>query len=75
MSPALQKLLDQLPPDAALDFDSLLKAVYSVRFTGPLTIDFLNGAARQISLGQPVKLTICSARKNGLDSGAGSSSG
>ena len=60
LSPTLQRLLDQLPEgESALDFQRLLEAVYTVRFTGPLTVDFLNGQPRQISLGQPVKLAIC----------------
>ncbi|MEK7766435.1 MAG: hypothetical protein AAB368_09375 [bacterium] len=68
----LQPLLDQLPPGDQLDFQRLLEAVYTVRFTGPLTIDFLNGTPRQISLGQPVRLAICSgALDNGKPSKAG----
>ena len=55
----LQRLLTQLPaPDHGLEFPALLEALYSVRFTGPLTVDFLNGIPRQINLGQPIKLTI-----------------
>lgn len=59
MSPALQSLLARLPPGDTLDFSKLIDAIYAVRFTGPLTVDFLNGAPKQISLGQPVKLAIC----------------
>ena len=69
MHKALEDLLKQLPPGQQLEFQSLLDAVYQVRFSGPLTIDFLNGRPRQISLGQPVKLAICAGaltdRKNG----------
>lgn len=71
----LQRLLDSLPPGDQLDFQRLLDAVFSVRFTGPLTVDFLNGTPKQISLGQPVKLTICSAAQNGLDTPKGSGAG
>lgn len=55
----VQRLLDRLPPpEEGLEFQALLEALYSVRFTGPLTLDFLNGLPRQINLGQPVRLTI-----------------
>lgn len=60
ISPSLQKLLDQLPAGQDLEFGRLLEAVERSRFSGPLTIDFFNGRPRQINLGQPVKLTICS---------------
>lgn len=70
LSPILDRLLAQLPPGDQLDFQRLLEAVYSVRFTGPVTIDFLNGTPKQINLGQPVKLAICSGTLNGgLDKG------
>lgn len=70
MSPALQKLLDYLPQGQELEFQRLLEAVYTIRFTGPMTIDFLNGTPKQIALGQPVKLAICSATPHGpLDKG------
>lgn len=59
--PALTRLLAELPPDQALEFQTLLEAIYTTRFTGPLTVDFLNGMPRQINLGPPVKLTICHA--------------
>lgn len=64
LNPTLESLLSQLPPGRQLEFQALMEAVYSVRFTGPVTIDFLNGTPRQISLGQPVKLAICAG---GLD--------
>lgn len=80
LAPTLQRLLDALPPADQLEFHALLHAVYAVRFTGPLTIDFLNGLPRQINLGQPVKLTICHAdsapaAQKGLDSPPASASG
>jgi hypothetical protein len=56
---ALERLLQQLPPDQALDFMRLMEAVYQVRFTGPITFDFFNGVPKQINLGQPVRLSIC----------------
>ena len=59
LHPTIQRLLDHLPPADQLDFARLLEAVGTVRFTGPLTIDFLNGVPQQINLGQPVKLLIC----------------
>lgn len=65
LSPKLQRLLAELPADAALDFPRLLDAIYRVHFTGPLTVDFYNGEPRQISLGQPVKLAICRGQRNG----------
>ena len=47
---------------------TLSPALRQLRFTGPMTIDFLNGTPKQISLGQPVKLAICAATPhNGLD--------
>lgn len=66
LAPSLQRLLDSLPPGDQLDFQRLLDAVYTVRFTGPLTIDFLNGLPRQINLGQPVRLAICAGGVNGV---------
>ena len=72
LAPTLQKLLDSLPAGGQLEFQSLLDAVYRVRFTGPLTIDFLNGQPRQINLGQPVKLAICGG---GVDNGKPPSTG
>lgn len=67
LAPTLQRLLDSLPPSDQLDFHRLIEAVYQVRFTGPLTIDFLNGLPRQINLGQPVKLAICTGDRPALD--------
>lgn len=72
ISPTLQALLDRLPPGDRLEFGPLLAAIESVRFTGPLTVDFLNGMPRQISLGPPLKLTIC---QRALDNGRGSGTG
>lgn len=66
LSPGLQRLLDQLPPGQALDFQRLLESIYYTRFTGPMTIDFLNGIPKQINLGQPVRLAICAG---GVDNG------
>ena len=73
MSPPLDSriaaLLAQLEPADRLEFGQLLEAVHTIRFTGPLTIDFLNGAPKQINLGQPVKLVICSGaldKSNGV---------
>lgn len=71
MPTPLQDLLARLPPDTRpLDFQQLIEAVYQVRWTGPITIDFHNGTPKQISLGQPVKLAICAGGVNGtLDKG------
>lgn len=64
----IAELLAHLPPVEQLEFAALQDAIYQVRFTGPVTIDFLNGVPRQISLGQPVKLAICHATPaGGLD--------
>lgn len=80
LAPTLERLLAALPAADQLEFPALLIAVEKVRFTGPLTIDFLNGLPRQINLGQPVKLAIChgdSGREGGkgLDTIATSGSG
>lgn len=76
LSPALARLLAELPPDDELDFDALLYAVYTIRFTGQVTFDFLNGEAKQISLGPPVRLAICSGVSgNRLDKPPSSDSG
>jgi len=61
----IAELLAHLPPAEQLEFAALQEAIYRVRFTGPVTIDFLNGVPRQISLGQPVKLAICHAQPSG----------
>lgn len=68
LSPALQRLLDQLSSADQLSFFSLVDAIYSVRFTGPTTIDWHNGVPKQISFGQPVKLAICAGGSNGQGS-------
>lgn len=65
MHKALQDLLDRLPQDQQLELPALFDAVYQVRFTGPLTFDFLNGIPHQINLGQPVKLSICAGTPSG----------
>lgn len=64
-NPAIARLLEQLPQGRDLEFAALLEAVERARFTGPLTVDFFNGRPRQINLGQPVKLTICSGDSTG----------
>lgn len=56
--PHLQKLLEQLPQDQ-LDFGAIITAIDRTRFSGPVTFDFLNGRAMQISIGQPIRLSIC----------------
>ena len=74
MSPPLDSriaaLLAELrPDDRDLDFSLLLEAIHTSRWTGPVTFDFLNGVPRQINLGQPVKLVICSGsldKSNGV---------
>lgn len=74
-NPALQRLLDSLPA-GDLEFARLLEAVERSKFTGPLTIDFFNGRPRQINLGPPVKLTICTGdQTGGLDNGRPSRGG
>jgi hypothetical protein len=59
LNPQVEALLAQLETDPGLEFVRLLEAVHTIRFTGPLTVDFLNGIPRQINLGHPVKLAIC----------------
>jgi hypothetical protein len=56
----IEKLLSQLPK-GDLQFMQLLDAIYQTRFTGPITLDCLNGVPRQITLGRPITLAICSA--------------
>lgn len=73
MSPALQKLLAQIVPGTQLEFDRLQEALLQVRFTGPVTYDYLNGVPQQINLGPPIRLSICRGeRPTGLDTGKGS---
>ena len=58
-SKPLQALLALLPADTAgLEFGQLLLAIDEVRFTGTVTLDFMNGRPRQISLGPPIRLGI-----------------
>lgn len=59
IAPKLQALLDALPDDQRLEFNALLIALHKVQYTGPVTFDFFNGAPKQINLGAPIKLTIC----------------
>jgi hypothetical protein len=80
LSQTLQALLARLPQTEQLEVMSLFEAVYTVRFTGPITFDFLNGVPRQINLGAPIRLTIChadppGAPQAGLDSTAKSQAG
>ena len=69
MRPELQDLLAKIMAGPQLDYGTLMEAIHSSRFTGPLTVDFLNGVPRQINLGQPVKLSICQGLP--ADSGKG----
>lgn len=57
MSPDLQKLLDALN-GGSLDFPRFIEAVYRAGYTGPFTVHCLNGVAKQIDLGAPVRLSI-----------------
>lgn len=76
LTPQLSRLLDRLPVGAELEFSALLDAIESVRYSGPITFDFLNGRPKQISLGQPIKLVICAGvPTRGLDKGAGPEGG
>lgn len=63
----LTTLLQGLSERDQLEFQALIDAVYRVRFTGPLTIDFRNGVPQQVNVGPPVRLTICRGTVNGLD--------
>lgn len=63
----LTELLQGLSARDQLEFQALIDAVYRVRFTGPLTIDFRNGVPQQVNVGPPVRLTIC---RGGLDTTA-----
>ena len=54
----IQELLAQLPAQGQLDFFRLLEVIDTIRFTGPVTFDFLNGKPKQINLGQPIRLSI-----------------
>ena len=65
LTPALQKLIDALPPPERLTYLSIADAIYQARYTGFTGIHWLNGVPRQIDLGAPVRLTIVEA----LDSG------
>jgi hypothetical protein len=59
LNKAVQDLLDRLPTTAELEWPSLQAAIYGARYTGPMTVHFLNGVPRQIDLGAPVRLSIC----------------
>ena len=65
---ALQKLLDRLPTPDRLDFASLQIALDSTRYTGALTIHFMNGRPRQVDLGAPVRLSIVQGGVDSVDS-------
>lgn len=65
-SETLQRLLAALPDQDQLEFTKLLEAIYRVRFTGPLVIDFQNGIPRQINLGPPMRLAICHGQPTSL---------
>ena len=68
LAPKLQALLESLPPAAQLDFFRFWEAIYSTRFTGPVVVNCFNGVPKQINLGQPIQLSICSGESpEGLD--------
>lgn len=60
MDAKLQAFLDGLPTPDSLEFLALCESMYRIRFTGPTTIHWRNGLPKQIDLGQPIRLTICS---------------
>lgn len=58
LAPQLQQLLAKLPAADRLEFESLARLMYSVRFTGMTTIHWRGGKPHQIDLGSPIRLTI-----------------
>lgn len=61
-NPALKKLLARLPTEG-LEYATLLEAIHTTRFTGPIVFDFLHGVPKQISFGQPIRLVICAGEE------------
>ena len=79
VAPALQQLLSALPEAEQLEFQSLLVALYKVRYTGFIGIHCKNGLPKQVDLGAPVRLSIVEGdhapTAAPLDSPAGAKSG
>lgn len=68
LAPSLQRLLESLGPAEQLSFPKLLEAVYSIRYTGAVTLHLRNGEVKQVDMGAPVRLSIM----EGLDNKGGS---
>lgn len=66
LPPAIQALIAAMPQADQLGFFQFWEAVYQARYTGPITVDCLNGEPKQFSLGRPVTFSIV----QGLDSAA-----
>lgn len=58
ISPQLQKLLDLAGPGGIKSLRHLEVLVQKAGFTGPTTIHWLGGRAKQIDLGAPVRVSI-----------------
>lgn len=58
LTPALQKLMEQLGPAEQMSFPRLLQAIYAVKFTGPITLHCRNGEPQQVDIGAPIRLSI-----------------
>jgi hypothetical protein len=58
IAPALEKLLTQLPPADQLQFQSLLEAVFTTKYTGFIGLHCFNGIPKQVDLGSPIRLSI-----------------
>ena len=71
LAPMLTALLAELPAAEQLEFQSLLAALYKVRYTGQITLHTYNGVLKQVDLGAPVRLSIV----EGLDKAARGTSG
>ena len=68
LAPKLQALLESLPPSDQLGFFQLWEAIHRIRYTGPVVVNCFNGVPKQINLGQPIQLAICSGEPaEGID--------
>lgn len=68
MNDQLQKLLSSLPPEDRQGFFQLWEAIYQARITGPVTVHCFNGIPKQMSIGQPILLSIAEGQPStGLD--------
>ena len=67
LRPELQKILELLNPAGHVDMARFEAALLDVRYTGITVTHWLNGRAKQIDLGAPIRLSIVEGEQRPLD--------